>query len=222
MIGQDHALDISFRRYAHEDLRACSSLAEEAWPAGEHLASDDQEAIGMEGYIESSLLWSNWTDLACDSQGVVGFLFGKIDKLRGGASLAKPSLREARLMAGLLLGGKWRGSMMVAMFWNVFLTELKLMVNVPRSDAAIELLIVSSKYRGRGIGRMLVDRFVQAARSASSSLVTVYTDDQMSNWSFYENYGFRRVGSFHDNVTSYFAGKDSNALIYVLDLKAVP
>jgi len=222
MIGEDSAPEISFRNYTTDDLRSCSGLAEEAWPAGEEWTADAQGILGMEGYIESSLLWSNWTDLACDSQGVVGFLFGRIDKLGGGASSTKPFLREARLMAGLLLGGRWRGSMMVGMFWSIFLTELKLMVNVPRSDAAIELLIVSSKYRGKGIGRMLVDRFVHAARGAGTSLVTVYTDDLMSNWTFYEKFGFKRVGSFHDNVTSYFAGKHSNALIYVLDLKAVP
>jgi ribosomal protein S18 acetylase RimI-like enzyme len=99
------------------------------------------------------------------------------------------------------------------------LTELKLKVNMPRSDAEIRLFIVDSKHRGKGIGGMLIDRFLHTARDAGSTLATVYTDDKTSNWQFYEKYGFRRVGTFHDNVTSYFCNVDSTGMIYVLDLK---
>ena len=68
---------------------------------------------------------------------------------------------------------------------------------------------------------MLIDRFLHTARDVGSTLATVYTDDKMSNWQFYEKYGFRRVRTFHDDVTTYFCNVDSTGIIYVLDLKRV-
>ena len=210
---------ISFRRYVLEDLRACARLAEEAWPAGSELVSESHEPWGLEGYVESSQLWSNWTEVAYDSEGIVGFLFGRIDKLLGGTSAFDSASRELSMMTRFFFGERRMTSGLLGLFWNLFLTEMKLLVNMPRSDAEIELFIVDSRHRGKGIGRMLIDRFLQAARDTGTSLVTVYTDDKTSNWQFYEKYGFRKVATFHDNLTSYFAGVDSNGIVYVLESK---
>jgi ribosomal protein S18 acetylase RimI-like enzyme len=213
---------ISFRQYDPQDMRACARLAEEAWPAAPELAPEDGGSWGMEGYIESSLLWSNWRDVACDSNGVIGFLFGRIDKHEGGVTLIKSTLGEFSMTGRFLFGKNDRPPGMLGLFWNLLLTETKLMVKMPRSDAEIELFIVDSQRRGRGIGRMLVDRFVKAAKESGSSLVTVYTDDKTSDWQFYEKYGFRRVGTFYDNLTSYFANVHSNGIIFLLDLETAP
>jgi ribosomal protein S18 acetylase RimI-like enzyme len=107
----------------------------------------------------------------------------------------------------------------ISMVWGIVLTELKLMVKMPRSDASIEMFIVNSKHRGRGIGTELVDRFLRAAKEARSTLVTVYSDDRMSNWQFYERYGFEKIGTFHDNITSFYSGGDARGIILALDLR---
>jgi len=52
-----------------------------------------------------------------------------------------------------------------------------------------------------------------------SSVITVYTDDKTSNWQFYERYGFKKVATFYDNVSSYYADVDSNGIVYALDLR---
>jgi GNAT superfamily N-acetyltransferase len=210
---------ISFRRYTPEDLRACTRLAEEAWPPGPDLAAKHEVSWGMEGYIESSLMNANWTEVAYDSQGVVGFLFGRIDKYRGEVAVPGSLFGELPTLAKYVVGKYRKTPGILALFWTLLLTELKLKVNMPRSDAEIRLFIVDSKHRGKGIGGMLIDRFLHTARDAGSTLVTVYTDDKTSNWQFYEKYGFRRVGTFHDDVTSYFCNVDSTGMIYVLDLK---
>jgi len=210
---------ISFRRYAPEDLRACTRLAEEAWPPGPDLATKDVISWGMEGYIVSSLMNANWTEIAYDSQSVVGFLFGRIDKYRGDAAIPGSMFGELPTLAKHVVGRHRKTPGILGLFYTLMLTELKLKVNMPRSDSEIRLFIVDSKHRGKGIGGMLIDRFLRAARDAGSSIATVYTDDKMSNWQFYEKYGFRRVGTFHDNVTSYFCNVDSTGIIYVLDLK---
>jgi GNAT superfamily N-acetyltransferase len=210
---------ISFRRYTPEDLRACTRLAEETWPPGPALATKDVVSWGMEGYIESSLMNANWTEIAYDSQGVVGFLFGRIDKYRGEVAVPGSLFGELPTLAKYVVGKYRKTPGILVLFWTLLLTELKLKVSMPRSDAEIRLFIVDSKQRGKGIGGMLIDRFLHTARDVDSTLATVYTDDKTSNWQFYEKYGFRRVGTFHDNVTSYFCNVDSTGMIYVLDLK---
>jgi GNAT superfamily N-acetyltransferase len=219
MVDSANQQGISFRKYAPKDLLECTRLAEEAWPPGPDLATKDAVSWGMEGYIESSLMNANWTEVASDSQGVVGFLFGRIDKYRGEVAVPGSLLGELPTLAKNALGKYRRTPGILALFWTLLLTELKLKVNMPKSDAEIRLFIVDSKHRGRGIGGMLIDRFLNTARDVGSTLAAVYTDDKMSNWQFYEKYGFRRVGTFHDNVTSYFCNVNSTGMIYVLDLK---
>lgn len=219
MVNPADRQGISFRRYAPEDLQTCTKLAEEAWPPGPDLATKDAVSWGMEGYIESSLMNANWTEIAYDSQGVVGFLFGRIDKYRGEVAVPGSLFGELPTLAKYVVGKYRKTPGILVLFWTLLLTELKLKVNMPRSDSEIRLFIVDSKHRGKGIGGMLIDRFLHTARDVGSTLAAVYTDDKMSNWQFYEKYGFRRGGTFHDNVTSFFCNVDSIGMIYILDLK---
>lgn len=219
MVNSADPQGISFRRYAPEDLRACTRLAEDAWPPGPDLAIKDVVSWGMEGYIESSLMNANWTEVAYDSQGVVGFLFGRIDKYGGEATVRGSFFGELPMLAKYVVGKYRRTPGILILFWTLLLTQLKLKLNMPRSDAEIGLFIVDSKHRGKGIGGMLIDRYLQTTRDVGSTLVAVYTDDKTSNWQFYEKYGFQKVGTFHDNVTSFFCNVDSTGMIYVLDLK---
>jgi ribosomal protein S18 acetylase RimI-like enzyme len=103
--------------------------------------------------------------------------------------------------------------------WHFFVTEFKVLVNMPRSDAEVNLIIVDSKHQGKGLGKKLMDRFMKAARDSGCRLVTLYTDDQASNWRFYEAIGFRKVATFHDGLTSYFVERDAKGIVYVLDVK---
>lgn len=209
---------VSFRRYEREDLKELASLAKDAWPARAAIGSRDLERWGMESYIEYSSRVSNWTDIACTEAGIVGFLFGRIDKYPLTAQPRKSALGELPAAVRSFLK---RGSVtpwILMMIWGIVLTELKLALKMPRSDASIEMFIVDVEHRGKGIGRMMLDRFVNAARDAGSSLITVYTDDTMSNWTYYQRRGFTKIGTFHDNVTSHYSGLTAHGLIFVLDL----
>jgi len=173
----------------------------------------------MEGYVEYALGASNWTDIACNSEGVIGFLFGRIDNYSRTAAPGKPTVGElpSAIRSFFRKGRMTRWHL--SMVWGIVLTDLKLMLKMPESDASIEMFIVDSKHRGKGIGGELVRRFLDAAREAGSSLVTVYTDDRMSNWNYYEKLGFQRVATFHDNITSRYSGLDANGIIFALELK---
>jgi len=214
----DPGPEVSFRRYAPGDIPACARLAREAWPAHEDVAAEYSEQTGMEGYMEYSLSVSNYTEIATTPEGVVGFLFGRIDGYPGKPIERQSTLGELPSLVRSSLERDQSLKSMLGFLWSIFMTDLKLMIKMPKSDASIEMFIVDSGHRGRGIGTQLMDRFLRAAADTGARLVTLYTDDRMSNWEFYERKGFHRVGTFHDNITSHYGGAAARGIIYAKEL----
>ena len=210
---------VSFRIFDPGDLSTCGRLAEDAWPAGPSIASKDFEQSGMKGYVEYSRNRSNWTDVAFTSDGIIGFLFGRIDGHLGEPAPREPSLGELpSAIRSFLVRGHITPSLLMFL-WNLTMTEVKLKLKMPKSDASIEMLIVDSKHRGKGVGKALLERFLMAAEESGASLVTVYSDNWVSNWRFYERRGFTKVETFHDNITSHYSGSNAQGIIFALNLR---
>lgn len=210
---------IHFRDYRDDDGPALARLAREAWPARPGVRSSEEELSSMRGYVEYTLGASNWAQVACTPEGVVGFLFGRIDGFSGRPMPGRSFLGEIPATIRWFLGRGKRVPWHLSFMWGIVLTELKLALRTPDSDASIEMFIVDSRHRGKGIGGQLMDRFLHEATAAGASLVTVYTDDRQSDWRYYERRGFRRTATFHDNITSRYSGLDAKGIIYALDLR---
>ena len=168
--------------------------------------------------MEYSLRASNYADIAYSPAGMAGFLFGRIDGHGEEKRVSGPDTEETE--------SKTRTSMRDWLFaishlkflWCILLTDLKLMLYMPRSDATIEMFIVASEHRGKGVGSALLERYLDAAKGSGAKLVTVYTDDRMSDWRFYERKGFTKVRTFKDNITSHYSGSYARGIIYKLEL----
>ena len=203
--------DLTFRRCSSEDLETCCKLAEDAWP----MVRPRETQL----FVESCLLWSDWAELAYESQEVVGVLICKIVKKDW---LGRAVGTASRLFAYFMLLVRFilRGPPQELRFlWNFLLTDGKVARNQPRADAEIQTVIVHSSHRGEGIARALVDRFIIAARQeAQIRTMRVYTTPPLSDWRFYERYGFKRMGMFHDNHASYLTSRDLNGFFYLLTL----
>lgn len=206
-----------FRQFGADDMDACSRLAWDAWVAGSDKNDEFANPLVMEGYVRTFLVRSNWAEVAHDSHGVFGLLFGRIGSLKDKAG-SGPLASKLGMIPQFLFGihGQQVSPIVI---WHFFLTELKVLMNMPRSDAEVNLIIVDPKHQGMGLGKKLMERFIGAAKDARCRLVTLYTDDQASNWRFYEVIGFRRVATFHDGLTSYFVERDANGIVYALDVK---
>src|SRR4030065_2728581 len=87
------------------------------------------------GYLESSLLYSTWSEVACIGDAVVGFLFGRIEKTWKGRSRMRTLLVELSMTARFLLRNPLMLARSFGLMWNVGLTELKLAEHRPRSEA---------------------------------------------------------------------------------------
>lgn len=210
--------ELSFRPCKDNDIPALARLAKEAWPANSTVGSVEDELSGMESYIEYSLSVSNWTEVAEAKEGVVGFLLGRIDRYPTRPLARRTFVGEFPAALSWLLKRREKTSWHLSFAWAILLTDLKLMLNRPASDASIEMFIVDSRHRGKGIGRELMERFLEAARRAGSKSVTVYTDDRMSNWQYYERWGFKKIKIFYDNITSKYSGRPAQGMIFVLDI----
>ena len=209
-----------YREFQPSDIVRITQLASQAWPVQEHLSADEGRWRVMEPYIRIGLDWSNWTCVVCSDSGeVLGCVFGDIRGLKGSSSIHRVVRSEVRALAGTLVGRYGRFERLHSMLWNFLMTEAKLIVGRADSDSEIMLLILDERFRGKGIGKELVDRFAKAARDAGAKKMSVYTDDQASNWKFYERYGFRRAYQFYDNWSSYYGGRHSNGIRYVMDLQ---
>ena len=213
---------IGFRNYEQKDLEDATRLAWDAWARpGEEETQSQEEAVDprvMQGYVSSFLIRSNWNEVAYDDHGVVGVLFGRIDRLPGIPGGLRRGLRELGLLPGFLFNRYGPGAIAPAVVLQFFLTEFKVLLNKPRADAEINLIVVDSKHQRKGLGRALVERFVQVASESGCRMVTLYTDNQVSNWRFYEIMGFKRIATFNDGLTGYFTETDAKGIVYALDL----
>ena len=209
---------VTFRKYTPEDLQACTALAREAWPLPPEIAAGVETGEMMSVWIGSTVASSTYAEVAVDEHGVVGLLFGEVEGQKALERSRSTLGIEVQIMSRGLTGKYGDLIRTIRFMLGFFITELKLLVNRPGTDAEISMLIVGQAHRGRGLGKELVDRFIEAAKKQGARSISLYTDDQTSNWRFYEAYGFRQVAKFHDNGSSYYAGKRSTALIYRLDL----
>jgi ribosomal protein S18 acetylase RimI-like enzyme len=210
--------DIVFREYLPNDLDACAKLAEQSWPYRRGRLSQPYEHNWMIGFVQSARLWSHWAEVACDPYGVVGVLFGRVDTEWNRTKSFWMILKELPLLVGSLNKMPRNPTTAVVLTWKFLMTETKLALRRPRTDAEIAFLTVDLKHRGRGIGKALVERFFGAASRSSARVVTVYTDDKTSNWRFYEQMGFERVATFHDNLASYYDNTHANGVVYLFRL----
>lgn len=213
-----------FRALQDSDFESCARLAAQAWPVHAHLTSERDPWRFMAPYIDIAIGWSNWTEVICDPSGrVTGLMFGEI---RGRDSVGRKKMgvgmkiltSEMKVHAKFVLGRYGRVERLPAVLRTFGTTELKLIINRPEADAEVNLFLVDAELRGMGLGRKLMDRFVDAARSRGAKRISVYADDHASNWEFYERYGFKRTGMFYDNWSSYYNRHDSYGIRLSLDL----
>lgn len=87
------------------------------------------------------------------------------------------------------------------------------------STCEVMLFTSTRKYRSRGLGRKLMDAFVQDVHARGFSRAFVCTDTALS-YRFYENYGFQLRQRFEQRAYRYsIPGRSFEARVYRLDLR---
>jgi GNAT superfamily N-acetyltransferase len=133
-------------------------------------------------------------------------------------------VEDARLAGGLawrwLAGSGRRRSRPLARacFRRVLIGYLPFEYRHPLAISTETLLLTSqSEYRG-GIGRVMMDAWVEESRARGYHRSTVCTDSELA-WDFYERYGFKRVREFASSAYYYsLPDTDVTSYIYSLDI----
>lgn len=211
-------LEPVFRAYRGSDRNRCVALAVEAWPQMSSAMPDSVETDFWGMLVDLARDYSDWHEVACTTDSVVGFLFGR----RCGSPSTRETVGFARtfLSAMYKIARKSSARQVIPIFCSCMLTELKIQFKNPGHDGEVAFLVVDGRHRGKGIGKCLLKRFVEFAREKDVKAISVYTTDPGCNWRFYETQGFKKVVEFDDDIGTYLEGSPSRGLILSLDLRA--
>ena len=212
--------DIDFRSCDRADYPACARISAAAFA----LVADslDRKLNGApveiyEAMVEVCDRLSTYSELAIIEGEVAGFIFGRIERhftLIDKCCLVKKYLT---LLGRFLLGRYGSRQKLVRLVGPLLREGQELRRNIPPSEGWIEYFAVSPKYQGQGVGRKLMDRFVQHAARWGVQALSVFTDETASFW-FYERYGFQRWAEFNSPLGSYLHGKPIKGFSYRLPL----
>ena len=209
----------TFRPYAARDADRCAALAADVWPIVRAVVATEDLPRFMRLYIEVCQAAATRSEVACVDGQVAGFLLGRVS--RDVTWRQSVQMWWVLVKAGVkLFSGRYGRVKRPFEFARCFLaTEAKAQQLSAGSEAEVVLFVVGSQYQGLGLGRALLDRFVAAARQRGARLLTLYTDP-LSNWRFYERYGFTRRATFVDDIDTYFRGEHTEGFVYELNLSA--
>ena len=210
--------NLSFRPFHPKDLPACARFAADAWPVVSALVPGQDVVKLMHGYVELGRIPSTWMEVACISEKAVGLLFGRLEADCTLMTKLGTLFSGLRLGCKAILGQYGKIKKPLTLLRQGIATSARVKKHMPESDAIVELFVVDSEHRGKGIGRALMDRFVTTARSKGARMIALHTD-QLSSWWFYEKYGFKRWGTFTEVVSSYLKGKTMEGYTYVMELE---
>jgi ribosomal protein S18 acetylase RimI-like enzyme len=208
---------LDFRAFRGDDAPECSQFAAEAWPILSALVPAEDVVKFMRAYVEVSRLASTWREVARISERVVGFLFGRINADYTRITVLKAFFFCLIIGVKVILGRYGHLARPLTFLKKFMRATLKVQRNAPRSDAEVVLFVVDSKHRGKGIGTALMDRFVSAAKDKKTKVIMLSTDP-LSNWKFYEKYGFKRYSTFEDDLNSYIKNEDVESYIYAIGI----
>jgi ribosomal protein S18 acetylase RimI-like enzyme len=146
-----------------------------------------------------------------------GVLFGSLPA--GAADRARQAgLVAAMMFRRMVLHREEMRPFARAVLWRAVSREFLSFRHMPRGRAAgVGVLTSERGWRG-GIGRALMDAFVEEARERGFRRVDLATDTEL-NWAFYERYGFRRVAEWPQRSYDYtLPGREMTGYTYSLDI----
>jgi GNAT superfamily N-acetyltransferase len=202
---------ISFREYCSEDLERCVEITASGWPE----LTGSMHSATVDWYLGSA----TWRDVACVSGHAVGVLFGKVNRDLTGLLRLRRRLIHVKVYLKLLFGLYGKLPHRLTNIRYCISGDRRIEVNSPAVDGEVVFFAVEAAHRRKGIGKSLMDRFIEQAKERDAERISVYTTDPGSDWEFYDRYGFKKHGSFRDDFMSFARKEDVAAMIYVLDIE---
>jgi ribosomal protein S18 acetylase RimI-like enzyme len=210
--------EIVFRLFADGDMCRCSEMCAQAWPEIHSVAPAGDGQIAMQAIVEFDRASATWQEVACVSGRIVGMLMGRVDRDVTPLGRLKAFIGEQLVYLKVFAGLYGKMSDRIELIRRGMSDDRAKARNSPEAGGEVTLFVVDKDHRGKGIGRMMMDRFIRYAKGRGAERITVYTNDPGCNWGFYEKYGFSHYSTFPDSFTSFTAKREVKALIFSIDL----
>lgn len=184
-------MDITYRPLCRRDYPSVKAIIFDAWEADGIIKDPETVSEILSTYLYGTLVKSNFTLAAeCDGQ-VVGFLFGRHGSLFQSTKRLDWYLPYIWALLKMEFSPNGRQALKFNKITNR--TNRKLRYRHARHyDGELTLFAIDRRYRGRGIGRHLEEKFNSFMAENGARNYYLYTDTY-SNYQFYDKHGFRQV-----------------------------
>ncbi|MBY7699036.1 GNAT family N-acetyltransferase [Vibrio harveyi] len=214
---------LTFTSYQDSHFHSCVDLVMSTWNLHSGFVNVPNIRIVYEHYLTTCLNWNHHLDVVLDPQGkVVGVLFASKENISYLEEL-KFAKKDKKL-------NKWKNKNLAAGNFGEKESAKKVFSGFLRNDCAgeqdaamfdgeINLFIVSVKLRGRGIGSLLLERYVKFCRTNELKKIFLWTD-LTCNYKFYLNQGFTLHKRFKTYSTHQEKSNIPDGMILSLDINA--
>ncbi len=197
----------------------CVALISDTWNFNRLFPELKKDNLVNELFFDSALIGENSSQVIVDENDCVyGYVFGNI------AQKHRPFWHNAMRIISLFLKVSYhlvKGSFgsrkeFIQKIQEFAVVEKKIMSKKAVSDAYVHLFFVSSKLRGQGWGKKLMNSFIAECRGFGAPRLYLYTD-LGCNYAFYDHTGFTRTVELH---SPFFDRPEEkvNGFAYVQDL----
>ncbi|OAN13168.1 hypothetical protein A3K86_16035 [Photobacterium jeanii] len=211
-----------FKRYEPSYFDSCVSLVKATWNlhAGFEAITDDELVYAY--YLKMCLNWNDHLDIIVDRQeNVKGVLFASKEK----TSFIKElfHIREDRKI------NKWKNQKLKQGAFGELKQAQREFARFVQNDklgeqdaelfdSEINLFIVSPELKGKGLGRMLMDRYMVYCKNNDIESTFLWTDIEC-DYFFYQKYGFKIHKKFtSEKITVDHVDKADDGMIFYLEI----
>ncbi|SON52076.1 GNAT family N-acetyltransferase [Vibrio tapetis] len=194
-----------FVPYEEKHFFGCVDLVMSTWNFHSSFMDVPCNRIIYEYYLKTCLNWNHHLDVIVDEhEQVIGILFGSKEDTS--------FIEELKFSRKDRLNNKWKNKKIQSgHFGNKEVANRELArfamndvlgeKDASLFDGEVNLFIVSQAYQGQGLGKQLMDRYLNFCRSNKLKIVFLWTDEDC-NHAFYSRYGFSLHKRFN-TFTSY-------------------
>lgn len=212
--------NVQFRdNITKKDYANIKKIIDEAWNFSHYIKKKDNKDIWLSIFMHTVVIQKNYIQVAILDGEVIGLLCGDVKRRYGYSKNLKHIFNTAFIAIRLLLFSPKEDRKCLRSFLRLQDVQNNLIKDTEIVfDAEIEFFVVGSASQGKGVGKKLLNNYLDYCKSINVINIFVLTDNKC-NYGFYEHNGFMRASErkFHFDL---YNGKESmDAYIYIMTLQ---
>ncbi len=208
-------MNLQFKKYNKNYLKSCYMLMLDTWTFDNNLKNLKKRETFYKflfQYFEKS---SNYNEILIDEDGtVVGYIFATMKNKK---RYKKFFTLYVKWFLDVMLGKYGKRSVAFDFYKKLNKLHDEVMEDIEEFDSEINLFFVSSKIRGQGAGKKLLNNFFEVCKLNNIKNTSLQTDTDC-NYKYYDYMGFK----LHKQVYSDIYKKGNlqhNVFCYTKDIK---